>query len=52
MERSGGAIGAVATGRTVYTRFLAHGKDTHFGEDTEVLMEISPAHAQRMNPVP
>jgi hypothetical protein len=48
----GGAIGAVATGRTVYTRFLAHGKDTHFGEDTEVLMEISPAHAQRMNPVP
>jgi len=31
----GGSIGAVATGRSIYTRFLAHGKDTHFGLDTD-----------------
>jgi hypothetical protein len=47
----GGSIGAVATGRSIYTRWLAHGKDTHFGNDTEVLLEMSPAHAHRMAPV-
>jgi len=47
----GGSIGAVGTGRAVYTRFLARGKDTHFGSNTEVLLEISPAHAHRMAPV-
>ncbi len=47
----GGSIGAVGTGRTVYTRFLAHGKDTHFGNDTEVMLEMSPAHAHQMAPV-
>jgi hypothetical protein len=47
----GGSIGAVATGRTVYTRFLAHGKETHFGTDTEVLLEMSPGRAHRMSPV-
>ena len=46
-----GSIGAVATGRTIYTRFLAHGKDTHFNNDTEVLLEMSPAHEHRMAPV-
>jgi hypothetical protein len=48
----GGAIGAAGTARTVYTRFLAHGKETHFGNDTEVVLEMSPAHANRMSPVP
>jgi hypothetical protein len=47
----GGTIGAVATGRAVYTRWLAHGKDTHFGNDTEVLLEMSPAHSHRMGAV-
>jgi hypothetical protein len=45
----GGAIGAVGTGRTIYTRFLAHGKDTHFGPDTEVVVEMTPARAHRMS---
>ena len=48
----GGAIGAAGTARTVYTRFLAHGKDTHFNHDTEVVLEMSPAHAHRMSRVP
>jgi hypothetical protein len=43
-----GGSGAVATGRSIYTHWLAHGKDTHFGNDTEVLLEMSPAHAHRM----
>jgi hypothetical protein len=47
----GGTIGAFGTGRSIYTRWLAHGKDTHFGNDTEVLLEMSPAHAHRMSPV-
>jgi hypothetical protein len=47
----GGSIGAVATGRSIYTRWLAHGKDTHFGNDTEVLLEMSPSHANRMTPI-
>jgi hypothetical protein len=46
----GGSIGAVATGRSIYTRFLAHGKDTHFGNDTGVFLEMSPAHAHHMTP--
>lgn len=47
----GGTIGAVATGRTIYTRWLAHGKDTHFSNDTEVMLEMSPARAHQMTPV-
>lgn len=47
-----GTIGAFGTGRSVYTHWLAHGKDTRFGNDTEVLLEMSPAHAHRMNRVP
>lgn len=47
----GGSIGAVATGRSIYTRWLAHGKNAHFGNGTEVLLEMSPAHAHRMAPV-
>jgi len=47
----GGSIGAVGTGRTIYERWLAHGKDTHFGSDTEIVLEMSPAHPHRMDPV-
>ena len=47
----GGVIGAAGTGRAIYTRWLAHGKDTHFGNDTEVMLEMSPARAHRMAPI-
>jgi hypothetical protein len=47
----GGCIGAAGTGRAIYTRWLAHGNDTHFSNDTEVMLEMSPAHAHRMAPV-
>lgn len=47
----GGTIGAVSTSRSIYTRFLARGKDARFGHNTEVLLEISPAHPTRMKPV-
>jgi hypothetical protein len=47
----GGSIGAVGTGRSIYEHWLAHGKDTHFGSDTEVVLEMSPAHPHRMDPV-
>jgi hypothetical protein len=46
-----GAIGAAGTARTVYYRYLAHGKEMHFGSDTEVLLEMTPSHAHRMMPV-
>jgi hypothetical protein len=47
----GGSIGALGTGRTIYERWLAHGKDTHFGNNTEVLLEVTPSRAHRMAPV-
>ncbi len=47
----GGSIGLIGTARSVYTRWLAHGKDTHFGHDTEIMLEMSPAHARRMAPI-
>lgn len=47
----GGSIGAVATARSIYTRWLATGKNTHFANNTEVVLEMSPARATRMKPV-
>ena len=44
----GGAIGMVATSRSVYTRWLANGKDVHFSDDTEVQLEVSPERAHRL----
>ena len=41
----GGSIGAVATGRSIYTHWLAHGKETHFEPATEIVLEMSPGHA-------
>ncbi len=46
-----GSIGALGTGRIIYKRFLAHGKDTHFSNDTEVMLEMSPARAHQMAPL-
>jgi hypothetical protein len=47
----GGSIGAAATARSIYTHWLAHGKQTQFEKNTEVQLELSPAHAHRMSPV-
>ena len=44
----GGAIGMVATSRSVYTRWLARGKNLHFGDDTEVQLQVSPERAHRL----
>jgi len=44
----GGTIGMIGTSRTVYTRWLAHGKNMHFDSDTEVLLRVSPERAHRM----
>ena len=41
----GGAISAVATGRSIYTHWLAHGKETRFGPATQIVLEMSPSHA-------
>jgi hypothetical protein len=47
----GGAIGAAATARSIYTHWLAHGKETMFEKSTEVQLELSPTRAKRMKPV-
>ena len=44
----GGSIGMVATGRSVYTRWLAHGKNLQFGEDTEIQLQLSPERARQL----
>jgi hypothetical protein len=44
----GGTIGAMGTGRTIYHRWLAHGKQMEFGPDTEVVVEMTPARANRI----
>ncbi len=44
----GGAIGAVATSRSVYTHWLAHGKNLRFGDDTEVQLQLSPERARQL----
>jgi hypothetical protein len=44
----GGSIGLIATSRSVYTRWLAHGKNVHFNDDTEVQLEVSPERAHRL----
>jgi hypothetical protein len=44
----GGTIGLIGTSRSVYTRWLAHGKNMHFDSDTEVQLQLSPERAHRM----
>src|SRR6266542_1449035 len=45
----GGSIGAVATARSIYKHWLAHGKETSFGPETEIVVEMAPAHAYPMS---
>ena len=45
----GGGIGAVATARSIYKHWLAHGKETSFGPETEIVLEMAPAHASPLS---
>jgi len=45
----GGTIGAVATARSIYRHWLAHGKETSFGPETEIVVEMAPAKAYPMS---
>jgi hypothetical protein len=47
----GGAIGIAATGRTVYTRFIAHGRDVVFRRNSQVEIEVGPIHKSLVTPV-
>lgn len=40
----GGAIGMVDAGRTVYTRFIARGRDVVFARNSQVEVEVGPIH--------
>jgi len=40
----GAAIGSVATVRTIYTRFLAHGRDVNFARNSQIEVELGPMH--------
>lgn len=39
----GGTLGGIAAGRSVYSHFLAHGKDVVFPRNTEILVNMGPA---------
>ncbi len=39
-----GTIGLIDTGRTVYTRYLAHGRDVVFPRNSQVEVEVGPIH--------
>jgi hypothetical protein len=40
----GGVIGLIGTGRMVYSRFLAHGRDVVFQRNSPVEVEVGPIH--------
>ena len=40
----GGVIGMIDTGRTVYTRFIARGRDVVFPRNSQVEVEVGPIH--------
>jgi len=39
-----GVIGMIATGRAVYTRYIAHGRDVVFAHNSQVEVEVGPIH--------
>ncbi|HEU5400712.1 MAG TPA: hypothetical protein VFU86_05100 [Terriglobales bacterium] len=39
----GGTLGGIAAGRSVYSHFLAHGKEVVFPRNTEILVDLGPA---------
>jgi hypothetical protein len=40
----GGVVGMIDTGRTVYERFIAHGRDVVFAKNSQVEVEVGPIH--------
>jgi hypothetical protein len=40
----GGVIGLIGTGRMVYSRFLAHGRDVVFQRNSPIEVEVGPIH--------
>ena len=42
-----GVIGAIATGRALYTRYIAHGRDVVFARNSQVEVEVGPIHKLR-----
>ena len=40
----GGVVGMIDTGRTVYTRFIARGRDVIFPRNSQVEVEVGPIH--------
>lgn len=39
-----GVVGMIDTGRTVYSRFIAHGRDVVFPKNSQVEVEVGPIH--------
>jgi hypothetical protein len=39
-----GTVGMIDAGRTVYSRFLAHGRDVTFAKNSQVEVEVGPIH--------
>lgn len=39
----GGTLGGIAAGRSVYSHFLAHGKDVVFPRNTEIQVDLGPS---------
>lgn len=46
----GGTLGGIAAGRSVYSHFLAHGKDVVFPHNTEILVDLGPAKKPMITP--
>jgi hypothetical protein len=40
----GGVVAMIDAGRTVYTRFIAHGRDVVFAKNSQVEVEVGPIH--------
>jgi hypothetical protein len=46
----GGTLGAISTGRAVYSHFLANGKDVVFPHNTEIEVDLGPAAQPMAHP--
>jgi hypothetical protein len=47
----GGTLGGIAAGRSVYSHFLAHGKDVVFPHNTEIQVDLGPSRKPMPAPV-
>ena len=46
----GAAFGFYGTGRAVYSRYIAHGKDVEFPKDTRIEVVLDPERVNTLNP--